>query len=269
MVQRAARFSTLDIPANAIPFSASPELDPKLSAGSALRAVYTMEQNVWKIVCEGESAACYVPSKRWDGKLASRSVEDKPSNVTWSTIRQRLSDLLPSGTSPVDYVRHLFWSLRARRDLPPPSPVQLYAASYIEAGMLAKKHADKLIRVSFISQVKSLRAGTLIRHRGQGMSEVRSLHQTLICRDNGYTPLFVYSMAHTTTNSVRASDLRVGDTKYIELLDRLAQRTKIAAVLEYTVFPECYDATWGEVLAPGLSVSASTLLSDIVSSFAS
>lgn len=267
MVQRSVRFSSLDIPANAVPDTVVESFD--LTAGGALlRAVFTMERNVWQVVCEGGSAANYVPGKKWDGIPVSNSIEDKPSNVTWQTINSRLLDLLPADITPAAYVRLLFWALRGRRDMPPPSPVQLYAAKYVEIALSAKKHACRLIKISFISQVTSLRSGTIIRHRGQGLSELRSLYQTLISRDNGYTPLFVHVMASTTTNSMRATDLKVGDTKYVELLDKLSDRTKIAAALEYTVFPEHYDTTWGAVLSPGLSATAGELVSKIVASFA-
>jgi hypothetical protein len=264
-----ARFSMFQIPADAAPDDLVIAPAAKQPAVSDLRSVYTMERNVWQVVCEGESSRKYVPGKKWEGEPASNSIEDKPSNVTWSTINRRLQSFLPDHITPTAYTRQLFWALRYRRDMPPPSPAQLYSSSYLEVGLKAEAHAARLIKLYYISQVSSLKAGTVVRHLGEGSSELRALYQTLLARDNGYTPLFVHSMAATTTNSVRASDLRVGDTKYVELLDKLAERTKIAAVLEYTVFPSYYNATWGSVLAPGLLKAADGLLSKIVSSFVS
>jgi hypothetical protein len=214
---------------------------------SKFKSTYVMERNVLQRLLNPEADKDYRPSSRLSGDTTGLSIEDTVPINAWESSYVELRKLLPADLSPTQYVRVVFWLLRAKT-LTVPDPKQLKNVQYLTAVLDFWNNRDSLLEVNFCVQCRRMSTDMTVFTRGYGWSRLRSIYRVLSDAQNGLTTLFRYSLARTTIGSVRVQDMEVGDTKYIRLIDKHASSNQILASLDYSVFPEVYDRVWAGTL---------------------
>lgn len=249
--------------------SGSPRMPPRMSAEArAVKIAYTVYRNVYQQQME-PGTADYVPAQSLSGAAKGLSIEDKIPSNTWVDLVDKYACMsMPRDLSVDKYVCLLFWLLRGR-GIAIPTPRQLFSESYVGLVMEFWKDKEKLISLDFTSQVKRLQNDIIIGTNGEGISYVHSVYRTIVDKSKSYTALFRYAVARGTISSVSSSALRVGDTKYIELIDKLARKYQILASLEYTLFPDLIEKVWGKVLPTNFRADAEADLASVIRRFAS
>ena len=262
----------VSIPSNAIPCPVPSDDVEGLSGcklsqeATELRRLYTAFRNVLQMQLDA-SAPVYMPKKSLSGDASGLSIEDRvPTNV-WQKVcdeykRIEMHSDLPLGT----YVRVLFWLLQCRSyNIPPPG--QILSSTYLELVYYFWKSRESTVSKEFMSFSKKLSTDLTVMMAGFGYSQVESVYKILVDRTNGFTPLFRYTVARNTIGSISSAQLRPGDTKYVELIDREAKRHQILASLEYTLFPSLFDKVWGDIIPKGFADDACCTTRQVINRF--
>jgi hypothetical protein len=233
-----------------------------------VRIAYTVYRNILQ---QQNDPGCsdYLPGRSLSGDPKGLSIEDKVPSNAWEDLLDRYKSMqIPGGLSLDRYIRTLFWLLRGR-GIAIPTPRQVLSAEYMALFFEFWRDKEKLISLDFTSQVRRLRTDIAANASGMDMSYTEAVYRTIVDKSKSYTALFRYAVARNTISSVSTIDLRVGDTKYIELIDKLARKYQILASLEYTLFPDLIERVWGGVLPENFRADAEDSLNSVISRFAS
>jgi len=264
----------VSIPSNASPCSVSSEdIDNiggcKLSGEAAeFRRIYTAFRNVLHMQLDAD-APVYMPKRSLSGDTTGLSLEDSTPLNVWQKVCDEYKRLeMPSDLDLSTYVRVLFWLLQCR-SYSIPQPGQVLRSNYLELVYYFWKSRESSLSKEFMSFSKKLSTDLVVMTAGYNYSQVESVYKILVDRTNGFTPLFRYTVSRNTIGSVSLSQLRPGDTKYVELIDRQAKKHQILASLEYTLFPLLFDKVWGDIIPKGFADDAWCITRQVINRFVS
>lgn len=213
---------------------------------------YVQERQVLDRFRQGEFAAVYRPSSSWDGESKFDTPEEKKKVNQWQAMYRKIEQM--SHLNPVHYVRVLFYILRGSA-LTVPSLTQLAAPQTMEIVLDFLKKAEDDLRRQFISESQRIKTAIVVFQKGNGYPLSLSVYYALNDPQLELSPLFKYCVATSTCESLLKTD------PHIEKLNKVAKRFEFLAAMDYTLFPQLYNAVLGKIVPESFRVVAADLVS--------
>jgi hypothetical protein len=220
------------------------------------KSAYVLERRILERMRYGADTT-YTPSATLDGVAKHTSAERPAPTNRWVAAYDRVRRTQP--LVPWQYVRLLFSMLRTAA-LPVPQINQLTSASYAEALSCYLVEIDMALKTQFLAESQRARDRIVFLQRGSGYSFATAVYYAVVDNDLGLTPLFRYSLSQTAADSLTRHSARQ-ETAIVAKLEQAAQRHEFLAALDYALFPDLYDAIWGQAIPDRLRVVAPAVLS--------
>lgn len=221
------------------------------------KTTYIHERRFLERFRTGETSRPYRPSPSLDGQSQFDTPEETAKVNQWQSVYDELIKRCPQ-MSPTQYVRLVFKILRGS-SLAIPNVAQLNTRDLYLLVTDLLKNNELEIREQFVMESQRARASIVVNQKGVGHSLALSVYYAIVDSRLELSPLFKYCLAVTTANHIRQGG---GEDSHCEKLDRLAKRFEFMAAMDYTLFPDLYDAVWGKAIPPGFRVAANSMLAN-------
>lgn len=216
---------------------------------------YVQERRILERFRQGECAGVYRPASSLDGKSKFDTAEEKRSTNQWQIMYKKIEQR--QQLTPVYYVRVLFYLLRGS-SLAVPSLGQLAAPETMEMVLDFSKKAEDDLRRQFIAESQRVRTAIVVLHKGEGYPLSLSVYYALVDNRLELSPLFKYCLAISTRERL------LQDSKadpHIEKLNKVAKQFEFLAAMDYTLFPQLYNAVLGNMVPANFRVAAAEIVS--------
>ena len=217
---------------------------------------YVFERSMLQRFREGADTSDYKPSPSLDGKSRWSTAEEKASTVSaWEKAYTKLKRA-QSFTDPCKFVRILFHILRGS-SIPVPTIAQVSTPNMLE--LIAEFLQDKGLglREQFVMESQRAESSIRINQKGAGHPLSLAVYYAIIDTRLGLSPLFRYCLATETAKKLKVSG---DESENCKRLERLAKQFELLAAMDYTLFPDDYDAVWGSAIPSDFRVVACRLL---------
>jgi hypothetical protein len=221
------------------------------------KATYVHERRFLERFRNGETDRPYQPSTQLEGSSRYDTPEEPEKVNQWVKVYQNLGKAQQL-TTPAQYVRVVFKILRGS-SLAIPTLIQLQTANLVEMVTKFLQNQGLELRQQFVTESQRARSSIVINQKGVGHSLSLSVYYAIVDSRLELSPLFKYCLAVTTSEHVRQSGMK---DLHCEKLDRLAKRYEFMAAMDYTLFPDLYDAVWGKAIPTGFRVAANSMLAN-------
>ena len=224
------------------------------SAVQRFKSVYVHERRVLSRYRDGAGNP-YEPSPKLDGVSRYDSPEEPACRNEWEVAYAKLKKMSPD-IDPCRYVRILFWILRGT-SLSIPTVQQLATPNAVDMVSKTVENATDEIRLQFLAASQRAKSAIVINQRGSGYPLSLAVYYAIVDSRLELPPLYKYCTAITTSGMIRS---RNRQDPHCEKLDRLAKQYEFLASMDYTLFPEAYDAVWGDVIPGEFRAAAASRL---------
>jgi len=213
---------------------------------------YVQERQVLDRFRQGEFAAVYQPASSLDGNSKFDTPEERKSVNQWQVMYKKIEQM--TKLNPTHYVRVLFYILRGSA-LTVPSLIQLAVPTMIELVIEFLGKAEDDLRRQTIAESQRIKTAIVVFQKGNGYSLSLSVYYALIDSRLELSPLFKYCVATSTCESLIKTD------PHIEKLNKVAKQFEFLAAMDYTLFPQLYNAVLGKMIPASFCVAAAEIVS--------
>lgn len=245
------------------PVSASLAVDDALPGYVDLfKRTYVLERRVLDTCRLGPDAKVYHPAKSLDGGNRYNTPEEKEKKNQWVSAYQTIASVSKPRT-PIEYVRILFYSLRAS-SLATPTVLQLATADNQKTVEFYANSAFSRIQAKFITDATRAKTEIVLRtssNSGTRQSMPDAVYCSLLDSRLELSPLFRYCLAVDTLQKAEGDRKSGVNMDFnVSRMKKYVKSLEFLAAFDYTVFPDVYDSVYGASLPSGFKKLALSLV---------
>jgi hypothetical protein len=222
---------------------------------AAFKQAYIDERRILERI-RGVQGKPYNPSKSLDGVSRWDTPEVAKPRNEWEVAYKKLEKEVKEVT-PTRYVRVVFRILRGSA-LAIPELRQLASENTIS--LFREYYSDTKDYLFFQLKNESERAKVSINtnFKGSGYSLPLSVYYAVLDERLDLSPLFRYCLCRSAVERIH----ELGESsRHTAQLEDLAKRYELLAAMDYALFPDEYDGTWGSVIPADFRVAVRDKLS--------
>jgi hypothetical protein len=232
----------------------SHQLTPEIQG---FKNTYILERRVLEQFRHG-GVSHYTPSPNFDGLKQFNTPEEPERQNAWIKAYAKIQSA--QSIAPAYYLRLLFRVLRGSA-LTVPTVQQLASSVWFD---LVREHVNASkteLRQQYIAESQRARSAVVRLQKGAGHTLSLSVYYAIADDRLELSPLFRYCLAISTSEKIQATDK---NDLHCAKLEKLGERYKFLAAMDYTLFPDLYDEAGGSVIPPGFRAAANRLLEESI-----